>query len=424
MAGRSGRAPIVQHRETIPLPELTGPGAWLVDLVGGQVSARALIRKGRLVAFPERTADGQSVRVFDETGKPVPTASIALGRETFTADPNGLILIPNAPNQPVTRGIVKAGKLAPVLEVPFLVPADPLKLTLTLRGTVTPATGGDPVKLSADSSYEINADLKESRVGTSFFSPTTEGHRLEFRGRNGEPLPSRAITLLCSRLDYEPNIKLQVRTDAMGRVDLGKLDTIDYLEATGTDIADTLYDPDSRTLDYATSLHFPTNSEIRLPLEKPAAVPDRLAISLLETLGEKPIRDHFDKIAVDAGQRIILGLPPGDFKLIQGDSTTEIRISAGVENGGLLISNTRILPRHSPLNPTNANANANAEQNELKIQLRDAGPGTRVTVVGKRYQQVEWNPGAGLYPFARPIPNSPNPCWPGNPNPPSSTICY
>ena len=49
------QAPIVLHRESIALPELSGPGAWLVDFVSGQVSARALIRKGQLIAFPERS---------------------------------------------------------------------------------------------------------------------------------------------------------------------------------------------------------------------------------------------------------------------------------------------------------------------------------------------------------------------------------
>ena len=368
--------PVVLHREAIDLPELTGPGAWLVDFVSGQVSARALIRKGQLISFPERTATGQTLRIFDENGSPVPTASIILGRETFSADATGLITIPNSPNQPVTQGIVQAGKLAapvrlgsrgdslaldtrfllereqllaeqearlhlrirltnhgreipldriqdpaivlkaellggvtterviaenlkltPILEVPFQVPADLLKLTLTLRGTVTPATGGDPLKLSDEATYQINSDLKLARVGTAFFSPTATGHLLEVRGRNGEPLPSRAVTLTCNRFDYKPHVTLQLRTDSNGRIDLGKLDTIDYLEATGPDIAETLYGPQSRLLDYTSSLQLPALSEIRLPLEKPAAAPDHLELSLLETIDKQPVRDHFDKLS-------------------------------------------------------------------------------------------------------------------------------
>jgi hypothetical protein len=119
------------------------------------------------------------------------------------------------------RVIAENLTLKPVLDVPFQVPADLLKLTLTLRGTVAPATGGDPVKLSAETSYQLNGSLKEGRVATAFFCPTAAGHLLEVRGRNGEPLPSRAITLTCRRDDYLTDVKLLVRSDANGRVDLG-----------------------------------------------------------------------------------------------------------------------------------------------------------------------------------------------------------
>jgi hypothetical protein len=50
------QAPLVRHRQTVALPELDGAGVWLVDLVSGQVSARALIRKGSLTPFVERVA--------------------------------------------------------------------------------------------------------------------------------------------------------------------------------------------------------------------------------------------------------------------------------------------------------------------------------------------------------------------------------
>ncbi|HSP42280.1 MAG TPA: hypothetical protein VLO11_05375, partial [Luteolibacter sp.] len=109
---RYTQAPIVQHRETIALPELAGGGAWLVDFISGQVSARALVRKGRLNVYPDRTADAQTLRVFYETGKPVRDARLTLGAETFAADERGIITIPNSPHQPVTRGVVSAGKLA------------------------------------------------------------------------------------------------------------------------------------------------------------------------------------------------------------------------------------------------------------------------------------------------------------------------
>jgi hypothetical protein len=482
------QAPLIQHRETIALPELAGPGAWLVEFVGGPVSARALIRKGQLIPYVERTATGQTIRVFDETGAPVPTAVLTLGTAKLAADAGGLIVVPNAPNQPPTSGILTAGKLAKLvslstredklaldtsfhldreqlladletqlqlrvrltnhgheipldrltepslvlkaellggitterviaenltlksaleipftvpLEIPFQVPADLLCLTLTLRGTVTPATGGEPVKLTSSATYQINSDLTEARIGTAFFSPTATGHRLELRGRNGEPLPSRALTLSCSRYDYEPSLELEVRTDAKGQVDLGRLDTIDYLTVTGDAIEEAIYGPPTHSPGYTTRLQLPPQREIRLPLTKPADAPDRLALSLLETRDGAPIRDHFAKLAIDQGQLVIRDLPPGDYQLTQGDSTTTVLISAGRERDGLLVSPSRILPRHAPNNPTIASATTTAD--EVVIQLRDASPATLVSLVGKRYHHEEWNPGSGLSRFTPPL---------------------
>ncbi len=483
------QAPIILHRETIGLPELTGAGVWLVDFVSGQVSARVLVRKGQLIPYIERTATGQVVRVFDEKGNPVMNATAKLGREILTADVAGRITIPNAPNDPLTHGIVQAGKLAamlelesrtdsiemdarffldreqlladqeakfhlrvrltnhghdlpldrisdptlvlkaellggvtterviaedlnltPVLEVPFQVPADLLKLTLTLRGTATPATGGEPVKLSYARSYALNADLNESRIGSAFFSPTAEGHRLEVRGRNGEPLTSRAITLGCRRKGYANALKLEVRTDTNGRVDLGNLDGMDDLTATGSDIAEAKYFPDWRFKGRNGLSHLQTGEEVRLPLDTPAAVPDRMQISLLETLDDKPIRDHFDKVLIVGDQIAIRDLPPGDFVLTQGEETNEIRISSGIKQDGLLVSKTRILPLHAPLSVTIATSRI--ENDQIRIQLRNHGPETRISIIGKRYA-LPWITGYGLYPFRPPVSDTVTPGYIG-----------
>jgi hypothetical protein len=475
--------PLVRHRETVALPELDGAGVWLVELVSGQVSARALIRKGTLTPFVERAAAGQFVRVFDEKGRAVKDFAVTLGRETFRPDVEGRAAIPDTPNQPVTSGLVTSGRLAapltvrprsekpelaarfhldreqlladhqtslqlrlrlsshgvelpldrirdaalvlkaslldgvtverviaeglalkPFMEIPFQVPSDLLTLTFTLRGTVTPATGGEPVKLSQHAEYRINSDLKLARVGTAFFTPVLGGHRLEVRGRNGEPLPSRPLTITCTRYDYDPEITIQVRTDDKGRVDLGPLDAIDYLEVTGTDIADTLYEPSPRVLGYASQLHVSAGRDIRIPLEKPAKTPSRIELSLLESIHGQPARDHFDKLSIDNGDLVIRGLPVGNHQLVQGDSTTEIRVSPSAETAGLLVSPTRILPAHLPVMP--AIAAAETAGKELVIRLRNHGPQTRVSLIGRRYQYDEWSPGSALYPFAPILPDS------------------
>ncbi len=476
------QAPILLHRETLEFPELSGAGVWLVDFVSGRVSVRALIRKGQIVPYLEATATGQTIRVFDETAHPLAAATFNIGSESYSADANGRIIIPNAPNKHDAEGLLRAGKLAtavtlepredqpeleaafhlereqlladqptevqlrlrltnnghelplerlenpafvltakllggitterviaenlklaPTLSIPFQVPADLRSLTLTLRGTFTPATGGESLKLVANANYQINADLEKSTIATAFFSSTTAGYRLELRGRNGEPLPSRAITLKCRANCYEPTLVLHARTDAQGRIDLGKLDTIDGLTASGTGIAETSLDCDFRSLMCASPIQIAADTDVRLPLEAAAPALDRLHFSLLEVLGKESVRDHFDKLSIADGHLLIRHLPAGDFILTRRTDSriktidVTLHVSAGVERDGLLISATRIMPRLTPVNPSIAKATA--ENGRLALQIRDAGPHTRVTVVGKRYVFEGWQEGVAAYPF-------------------------
>jgi hypothetical protein len=128
---------------------------------------------------------------------------------------------------------------------------------------------------------------------------------------------------------------VRMRSDAQGRVDLGKLDTIDYFEVSGEDIGEALYEPDPELLEAATEIHQPSGSDIRLPLAQPADAPDRIRLSLLETHNGDIIRDHFEKIAIEDQQLVIRGLAPGTYQLEQRDLTTDILISSGTEHDGL-----------------------------------------------------------------------------------------
>jgi|GEM_PF-1480843 len=470
-------SPWLQHRESLPLPELTGPGAWLVEFVSGQDSARALVRKGRLIALPERIANGQSIRVFDEAGKVVMGAVVELGQETLSADATGRIFVPDAPNQPATVGTLRAGKLAaslnlkprkeslalnarflldreqlladmeatlhlqirlsnhghevplerienpaltlravllgevtterviaedlkltPKLEIPFHVPANLQSLTLTLSGTVRPTTGGEPVKLKASETFTLNTDLTKSGIATAFFSPTAEGHRLELRGRNGEPLPSRSLRLNCLAEDYHEAIRVQVRTDDAGRVDLGKLDGIRLITAVVGDHSFE-YVPDQDWVTLPSDLHVRAGAEIRLPLARKRGLERAV---LVEMRDHEPVRDHSNKLAIADGQLVIRGLPPGDYELVQERADTTLTVSGGIASDGLLVSPARILPEHQPAAPTIAEASA--ENGELVVRLTGHGPATRVSLIGRRYQHLGWDETMALRPFTRPLP--------------------
>ncbi|PAW69612.1 MAG: hypothetical protein B9S38_09440 [Verrucomicrobiia bacterium Tous-C4TDCM] len=484
--------PVVLHRESLDLPELAGPGAWIVECVSRGVATRALIRKGRLIPYVERTARGQSVRVFSAAGALLKDAEVALGSEVFKPDPTGRILIPDRDAAARQEGLVRHGKLAvplsldprtddiafnarfhldreqlladrpanlflrlqlashghelplewiekpsltlvatlvgglntervigsdlklaPQMFVPFQVPADALALKLRLTGTVTPRDGADPIALRAEQDYAMNGILNTGRIGAAYFTRDSDGHRLELRGRNGEPLANRPLSFDFTHRDHAETIPLALRSDARGIVALGKLADITEVHVRGSDISHAGYFPDEEGgwSDLPDHLHLAANEEIRLPLVRFIAAPDRTRLSLLEWRGNTLLRDHFDKLAVENRSLVLRGLPPGDFTLSLDGKDLAIRVSSGPDRDGLLVSATRILPRHAPALPFIAAATLEADS--VVVRVEGASRGTRVSLLGGRYLH-SWDAGEALQPLAPPQPDLLEPGFTGN----------
>jgi hypothetical protein len=95
----------LRHAESIALPDLSGRGVWVVDLLGGGQRCRAVIQKGSLVAL-ERLGDaGHVFQIVDETGEQLKSAHIELGGRTYEPDSNGKVILPFA-EQVVTRNLM------------------------------------------------------------------------------------------------------------------------------------------------------------------------------------------------------------------------------------------------------------------------------------------------------------------------------
>ncbi len=75
-------------------PQLNRPGVYVIDFIGNGQSSRALIRKGRLQHVVRTTANGQAFTIYDETGKPVPNASLWLGGRVYSSADNAPIVVP------------------------------------------------------------------------------------------------------------------------------------------------------------------------------------------------------------------------------------------------------------------------------------------------------------------------------------------
>lgn len=102
-------SPFRRVSRTFRFPELKGRrGAWMVELIGGGKSSRALIRKGRYALVQRTGAAGEWVTVLDESRRVVTNAVAWLdGRRLVPDAKEGRILIPFTEN-PGRRSLVLA----------------------------------------------------------------------------------------------------------------------------------------------------------------------------------------------------------------------------------------------------------------------------------------------------------------------------
>ncbi|MBL8735181.1 MAG: hypothetical protein JNL12_02010, partial [Planctomycetes bacterium] len=96
-------------RRTLPLPELAGPGTWIVELVGNGVRSRALIRKGSLSAVTRVTSAGHEFTVFDEQRTQRKDAVVWYGGREYRADESGTILLPFSTAEGPHPVVLRAG---------------------------------------------------------------------------------------------------------------------------------------------------------------------------------------------------------------------------------------------------------------------------------------------------------------------------
>jgi len=91
---RSDEPALRRTVKRVQLPQLTGPGVWVVDFVGNGRSSRALIRKGWLRPLVIDTAAGQRFTILDDAGRKVQDARLWFEGREQAAGPDGTILVP------------------------------------------------------------------------------------------------------------------------------------------------------------------------------------------------------------------------------------------------------------------------------------------------------------------------------------------
>ncbi len=487
-----------KHVEELPLPQLSGRGAWVIDLLGAGIRSRAVIQKGRLVATTRTSDAGMIVQVRGGDGAVVRDASVELQGVSYLADARGDIILPFA-KEPVTRELLLidgefatrqtilheaeaytlsgsflisrqslvGGNLASALIATRLrigdrpasielLEAPKLEIVATdLDGTTSTQTVGDlklsdaadfahefsvPMRLASlslqlsgrikrvsDGAYETvsirhfvecNGMLKTDQVGAPYLKQRPDGYEIQLRGRNGERLRSRRLTVsLTSKYVTEP-VRFEMATDSTGVVNLGSLEGMRSLCVSGDQIPDAEFVINEPTLNNQRQLHVPAGQEFTVgrasELQLPAA--NHAQHSLWSIVGrQKRVEELSELLSIEAGQIKCAGLPAGNYLYQNHDSGLALSIlsvEGGVDDAGeghqVIVGSRAIVQLQGGSRPVIADVDVG--ENGLAIQVAGAEMGARVHVIGKPFRSVsregviQWpvrNPDLTRLPVAR-----------------------
>ena len=268
----------------------------------------------------------------------------------------------------------------------FRVPEGTSRLVFTLEARIKNLSRGRTDTVSAQNAIDLNNILKTEKIEDIHLVRSSEGVILEVLGRTGEPRPDRAVNVSLKHRDFREMINVSLKSDAKGRVNLGKLEGIVRVDATGSEGV-----PHSWPIhvDRASSrqiIHSVAGEPIQLPYSGTLAQADRSEFSLFEIVGNLPKADRFGAIRVVNGLVRIEGLEPGDYQLWvkPANEPVSIRVVKGDVIANHVLGETRNL-RVLPLKPV-AVGEMRVEGNDLVIRVENPSALSRIHLFGTRYQ--------------------------------------
>lgn len=264
----------------------------------------------------------------------------------------------------------------------FRVPDRLTSLVATLRVKMKIASeGGKLVELTDSRTFKVNEILKSDLVGDLYLSKIDDRYRLEFFGRNAEPLSGQNLNITFNHRQFKNQRKTTLKTSKSGSIDLGELAGIDSLlvKAPGGQTRTWTLQSDRR--DQVSSLTLTEKEVLKVPF---VGALERHELALYSTLAGGFISDEFARLKLVDGY-LVAALPAGDYRLILKSSaqTIQVLVGAGTVSEGYLFNNARML--ELPARQASQLKSVKANDKTLEIDVAGLDPLTRIHVIGTRF---------------------------------------
>lgn len=288
----------------------------------------------------------------------------------------------------------------------FQVPAELARVTLRLEGKVRVVSSGTKQDVSGQRTFELNQIDGTDKVEALHLARTSDhGWVLHVLGKAGEPRVGAPVRVTLRLREVTRTIDVTLQTDASGRVVLGHLPGVTFVQAsrpTGVSDGWSVLPEDRAPLPAV--VHAARGEAIRLPwlsATLSAAGSTDLThkeLSLLERRGPGFLRDALAAASLQDGQLVLKDLTPGDYALRLRERGAEVvvRITDGapavldVPGGAWLVGKRRLLERQ-PRAALQVEVPA-LEGESIVVRVRGASKATRVHCLATRFRPA--NPAA------------------------------
>jgi hypothetical protein len=272
----------------------------------------------------------------------------------------------------------------------FSVPSKLARLAFTFKARVENLSQGKKINLNDSISFALNQIDTTIKLENVHLVRIDGGYALDVLGKNGEVKPDRAVTVNLKHRDFTGARGVSLKSDQSGRVRLGALNDIQWINVTGSDGSAYRWEISNRRhgrIAQPGLIHVAAGDRIQVAL--PGALDNAVKgahYALLEIRHGTVVADHVKAGIFRNGFLEINDLEAGDYALYLKETGESIalRVTEGPMRDGHVMSQNRILEMRR-LSPLQVSDVVVGKRNAM-VKLENATPFTRLHVVATRFE--------------------------------------
>lgn len=250
------------------------------------------------------------------------------------------------------------------------------------------SSGGEKRDVSAQHTWQLNGIDKTEMVNDGHLS-TFAGERVfELLGKNGEPVADQQVIFTFKHREFARMQTVPLRTDELGRVQLGKLEGIETVTSRIPNGRTGNWQLEQREHTFTNTIHIKEGDTVVVP----AATAEGQPASLLAHAANTFAGDFNALVKRENGLYVIAGLKAGSYslRLPHENRVIRVEVTAGDAVAGWVIGKHRQLELKgsAPLAITNVESDAEF----ITVKLANSSPFARVHVAASRFE-----PGTGIF---------------------------